>query len=150
MYPEYMPQEIEILPDEEQPLPAAAASPTEIHKDMVPELIRRGSAEEDAGGSRRGSSFNHLVFLQTKSAFNFYFYGTYTLPSNTITNPKVVEARAITTRKRTSYSRFHQFTTLYDVNEILMEKETGGDKDKVLPSTKDIPTPVFKVLKIPV
>ncbi|GJS72095.1 hypothetical protein Tco_0704936 [Tanacetum coccineum] len=28
MYPEYMPQEDEILPAEEQPLPAAAASPT--------------------------------------------------------------------------------------------------------------------------
>ncbi|GJZ41250.1 hypothetical protein Tco_0588136 [Tanacetum coccineum] len=37
MYPEYMPQEDEILPAEEQPLPAAAASPTADSPGYVPE-----------------------------------------------------------------------------------------------------------------
>ncbi|GKG51585.1 hypothetical protein Tco_0541969, partial [Tanacetum coccineum] len=37
MYPEYMPQEDEILPDEEQPLLAAAASPTADSPGYVPE-----------------------------------------------------------------------------------------------------------------
>ncbi|GJT05983.1 putative reverse transcriptase domain-containing protein [Tanacetum coccineum] len=37
MYPEYMPQEDEILPAEEQPLPATAASPTADSPGYVPE-----------------------------------------------------------------------------------------------------------------
>ncbi|GJY01269.1 hypothetical protein Tco_0359421 [Tanacetum coccineum] len=37
MYPEYMPQEDEILPAEEQPIPAAAASPTANSPGYVPE-----------------------------------------------------------------------------------------------------------------
>ncbi|GJS46718.1 hypothetical protein Tco_0596839, partial [Tanacetum coccineum] len=46
MYPEYMPQEDEILPDEEQLLPAAA-SPTADSPGYVPESDTKGELEED-------------------------------------------------------------------------------------------------------
>ncbi|GJY03170.1 hypothetical protein Tco_0361322, partial [Tanacetum coccineum] len=47
MYPEYMPQEDEILPAEEQPLPAAAASPTADSPRYVPESDSEEEPEED-------------------------------------------------------------------------------------------------------
>ncbi|GJW80224.1 putative reverse transcriptase domain-containing protein [Tanacetum coccineum] len=47
MYPEYMPQEDEILPAEEQPLPAAAASPTADSPGYVPESDPEEEPEED-------------------------------------------------------------------------------------------------------
>ncbi|GKD62313.1 hypothetical protein Tco_1299822, partial [Tanacetum coccineum] len=47
MYPEYMPQEDEILPDEEQPLPAAAASPTADSPGYVLESDSEEEPEED-------------------------------------------------------------------------------------------------------
>ncbi|GJS99209.1 hypothetical protein Tco_0820379 [Tanacetum coccineum] len=47
MYPEYMPQEDEILPAEEQPLPAAAASPTTDSPGYVPESNPEEEQEED-------------------------------------------------------------------------------------------------------
>ncbi|GJT27277.1 hypothetical protein Tco_0907552 [Tanacetum coccineum] len=47
MYPEYMPQEDEILPAEEQPLPAAAASPTTDSPGYVPESDPEEEPEED-------------------------------------------------------------------------------------------------------
>ncbi|GKC40898.1 hypothetical protein Tco_1053282, partial [Tanacetum coccineum] len=46
MYPEYIPQEDEILPDEEQPLPAAA-SPTADSPGYVPESDPEEEPEED-------------------------------------------------------------------------------------------------------
>ncbi|GJV56892.1 hypothetical protein Tco_1457897 [Tanacetum coccineum] len=47
MYPEYMPQEDEILSAEEQPLPAAAASPTADSPGYVPESDPEEEPEED-------------------------------------------------------------------------------------------------------
>ncbi|GKF43470.1 hypothetical protein Tco_0130022 [Tanacetum coccineum] len=47
MYPEYMPQEDEILPAEEQPLPAAAASPTADSPGYVLESDPEEEPEED-------------------------------------------------------------------------------------------------------
>ncbi|GKC28720.1 hypothetical protein Tco_1036014, partial [Tanacetum coccineum] len=47
MYPEYMPQEDEILPTEEQPLPATAASPTADSPGYVPESDPKEEPEED-------------------------------------------------------------------------------------------------------
>ncbi|GJS58556.1 hypothetical protein Tco_0653340 [Tanacetum coccineum] len=47
MYPEYMPQEDEILPAEEQPLPATAASPTADSPGYVPESDLEEEPEED-------------------------------------------------------------------------------------------------------
>ncbi|GJT27438.1 hypothetical protein Tco_0907713 [Tanacetum coccineum] len=47
MYPEYMPQEDEILPAEEQPLPATAASPTADSPGYVPESDPEEEPEED-------------------------------------------------------------------------------------------------------
>ncbi|GKG11645.1 hypothetical protein Tco_0345882, partial [Tanacetum coccineum] len=47
MYPEYMPQEDEILPAEEQPLPATAASPTADSPGYVPESDLEEELEED-------------------------------------------------------------------------------------------------------
>ncbi|GJU85170.1 hypothetical protein Tco_1292716 [Tanacetum coccineum] len=47
MYPEYMPQEDEILPAEEQPLPATAASPTIDSPGYVPESDPEEEPEED-------------------------------------------------------------------------------------------------------
>ncbi|GKD47127.1 hypothetical protein Tco_1271772, partial [Tanacetum coccineum] len=47
MYPEYMPQEDEILLAEEQPLPAAAASPTADSLGYVPESDPKEEPEED-------------------------------------------------------------------------------------------------------
>ncbi|GJZ99943.1 hypothetical protein Tco_0672494, partial [Tanacetum coccineum] len=47
MYPEYMPQEDEILPAEEQPLPAATASPTADSPGYVPESDPEEEPEED-------------------------------------------------------------------------------------------------------
>ncbi|GJR61204.1 putative ribonuclease H-like domain-containing protein [Tanacetum coccineum] len=47
MYPEYMPQEDEILPAEEQPLPVAAASPTADSPGYVPESDLEEEPEED-------------------------------------------------------------------------------------------------------
>ncbi|GKF63554.1 hypothetical protein Tco_0187002, partial [Tanacetum coccineum] len=47
MYPEYMPQEDEILPTEEQPLPATAASPTADSPGYVPESDPKEELEED-------------------------------------------------------------------------------------------------------
>ncbi|GJT52325.1 hypothetical protein Tco_0978482 [Tanacetum coccineum] len=47
MYPEYIPQEDEILPAEEQPLPAAAASPTADSPGYVPESDPEEEPEED-------------------------------------------------------------------------------------------------------
>ncbi|GJV41655.1 hypothetical protein Tco_1420095 [Tanacetum coccineum] len=47
MYPEYIPQEDEILPAEEQPLPAAAALPTADSPGYVPESDPEEEPEED-------------------------------------------------------------------------------------------------------
>ncbi|GJX01962.1 hypothetical protein Tco_0185875 [Tanacetum coccineum] len=47
MYPEYIPQEDKILPAEEQPLPAAAASPTADSPGYVPESDLEEELEED-------------------------------------------------------------------------------------------------------
>ncbi|GJY83102.1 hypothetical protein Tco_0496478 [Tanacetum coccineum] len=47
MYPEYMPQEDEILSAEEQPLPATAASPTADSPGYVPESDPEEEPEED-------------------------------------------------------------------------------------------------------
>ncbi|GJT28263.1 hypothetical protein Tco_0908538 [Tanacetum coccineum] len=47
MYPEYMPQEDEILSVEEQPLPATAASPTADSPGYVPESDLEEEPEED-------------------------------------------------------------------------------------------------------
>ncbi|GJT63311.1 hypothetical protein Tco_1006844 [Tanacetum coccineum] len=47
MYPEYMPQEDEILPAEEQPLPAAAASQMQTSTRYVPESNPEEEPEED-------------------------------------------------------------------------------------------------------
>ncbi|GJZ81888.1 hypothetical protein Tco_0646882 [Tanacetum coccineum] len=47
MYPKYMPQEDEILPAEEQPLPAAVASPTADSPGYIPESDPEEEPEED-------------------------------------------------------------------------------------------------------
>ncbi|GKD26215.1 hypothetical protein Tco_1232429, partial [Tanacetum coccineum] len=47
MYPKYMPHEDEILPAEEHPLPAAAASPTTDSPGYVPESDPEEEPEED-------------------------------------------------------------------------------------------------------
>ncbi|GJR43411.1 reverse transcriptase domain-containing protein, partial [Tanacetum coccineum] len=56
-----------------------------------------------------------------------------TLPSNTITNHKGGEVRAITTRSGLSYTPVPPIPPpLYDVNEPLTEKETEVTKDKFI------------------
>ncbi|GKE89831.1 hypothetical protein Tco_1567306 [Tanacetum coccineum] len=55
IYPEYMPQEDEVFPAEEQPLPAAA-SPTAQSPDYVPESDPKADLEEDDDDDEEGSS----------------------------------------------------------------------------------------------